>query len=119
MELTSDGYLRLPADLCLAHFPHDRCAGLRQDDGTFVLLPVTPIAPNAMIMKQRTLAGERSVLIREVWGDDHPVGILEAAWLSSRRRLVLSALSATVGAPQTVAVSAPPTDLDHPSKDQQ
>lgn len=102
MEFTADGYLRLPAEFALAHFPQDRCAGLRQDDGAYVLLPVTPIAPNALIMKQRTLAGERSVLIREIWGDDHPVGSIEGVWSGARRRLVLSSLPADYRSGETV-----------------
>ena len=89
VEITADGYLRLPVDLARAHFPEDRCAGLRQDEATFILMPVSPIAPNALILKQRTLSGERSVLIREVCGDDYPVGRIEAQWLGGRRRLVV------------------------------
>ena len=88
IEITEDGYLRLPGEFTLTSFPQDRCAGLRQED-EFILMPVSPIAPNALIMKQRSLAGERSVLIREVCGDDYPVGRLEATWLSGRRRLVI------------------------------
>lgn len=107
IELTSDGYLRLPAEFSLSHFPHDRCAGLRPDDGSFVLLPVTPMAPNALIMKQRTLEGQRSVLIREVWGDEHPVGAFDAVWVNSRRRLVLSALVGSPEPVQTVATTSP------------
>ncbi|MHB1172358.1 MAG: hypothetical protein ACYCZY_07645 [Lacisediminihabitans sp.] len=89
VEITADGYLRLPAEFCHEHFPQDRCAGLRQDESTFVVMPVSAIAPNALIMKQRNLAGQRSVLIREVCGDDYPVGQIEAIWLSGRRRLIL------------------------------
>lgn len=114
VELTADGYLRLPAEFSLTHFPHDRCAGLRADDGSFVLLPVTPIAPNALIMKQRNLAGERSVLIREVWSDEHPVGTLSASWLASRRRLVLSALSAPEQPRETAMAAPAPTDAHSP-----
>lgn len=88
-EITQDGYLRLPGEFAQKNFPQDRCAGLRQDDSTFILMPVSPIAPNALIMKQRSLAGERSVLIREVCGDDYPVGRVEATWLGGRRRLVI------------------------------
>ena len=106
VEVTADGYLRLPAEFSAAHFPQDRCAGLRQDATTFVLLPVTPIAPNALIMKQRSLAGERSVLIREVWGDDYPVGRCDAKWIGSRRRLVLSALVGAEGESETVPMTA-------------
>lgn len=86
--LTEDGYLRLPPEFCAAHFPADRCAGLRKDS-TFILMPATTYAQNGIIMKQRNLAGERSTLIREVWGDDHPVGEVTAVWQNTRRRLVI------------------------------
>ncbi|QWT23110.1 hypothetical protein KPL76_10150 [Subtercola sp. PAMC28395] len=93
VEVTADGYLRLSPEFSRDHFSHDRCVGLRLDETSFVVMPVTPVTPNALIMKQRSLAGERSVLIREVWGDDHPVGTLEASWMPGRRRLVLKTLS--------------------------
>ncbi len=88
VQITADGYLRLPPAFCAAHFPHDRCTGLRQGT-TFILMPSTVYAWNGIIMKQRTLAGERSTLIREVWGDDHPVGEFTAMWRHTRRRLVV------------------------------
>lgn len=86
--ITADGYLRLPGPFCRDHFPSDRCAALRRG-GTFMLMPATVYAPAALIMKQRTAAGERSTLIREVWGDDHPVGEVTAIWQPARRRLII------------------------------
>lgn len=108
VEVTADGYLRLPPEFCRNHFPYDRCVGLRLDEATFVAMPVTTTTPNALIMKQRSLAGERSVLIREVWGDDHPVGIIDATWLAGRRRLVLKTLSGRSAEGQAVPTSIEP-----------
>lgn len=88
-EITQDGYLRLPPEVCAAHFRADRCVGIRHDS-EYVLLPATVYAQNGMIMKQRNPAGQRSVLIREVWGDDHPVGAVQARWQPTRRRLVIT-----------------------------
>ncbi|UQE76471.1 hypothetical protein MYK68_07855 [Gordonia sp. PP30] len=88
-EVTAAGYLRLPPEFCRTHFPHDRCTGLRTEQG-FMLFPASVYAPAALIMKQRTLAGERSILIREVWGDDHPVGEFPATWQGARRRLLIA-----------------------------
>ncbi len=103
VEITPDGYLRVPVELAVPNFPNDRCAGLRTDD-MLALLPATVYAPNALIMKQRTLAGERSVLIREVWGDDHPVGTFVARWQAARRRLVIEH-----GAPSGAGTAPSPT----------
>lgn len=88
VELTADGYLRLPGEFCREHFPEDRAAGLRKAD-RLVLMPATIYAQNGMIIKQRNLAGERSVLVREVWGDDLPIGPVTASWLPRRRQFVI------------------------------
>ena len=87
-EITADGYLRLPGAFAQQYFPADRCAGL-VTGGRYVLMPASVHAPNGMIIKQRNLAGDRSVLVREVWGDDHPVGPVTVIWQAARRRLVL------------------------------
>lgn len=93
-EFTEDGYLRLPGDFSQQHFPADRCVGIVKA-GQYVLMPASVHAPNGLIMKQRNLAGERSTLVREVWGDDHPVGQVLATWQAGSRRLVIDGAPAT------------------------
>ncbi len=97
VEITLDGYVRIPPELSVPNFPNDRCAGLRKG-AEYVLIPATVYAQNALIMKQRTPAGQRSVLIREVWGDDYPVGEFPAMWQAKRRRLLISTSAASPAA---------------------
>ena len=89
VEVTADGYLRLPGEFSAKYFPHDRCIGAHKD-GEYILWPSTIYADASVIMKQRNVAGDRSTLIREMWTDDYPVGHFDALWQSSRKRLVLS-----------------------------
>lgn len=89
VEVTADGYLRLPADFASAHFEHDRCIGVAKA-GEFILWPATVYADSAIMMKQRNLQGDRSTLIREIWGDGYPIGTFTAQWQAARRRLVLT-----------------------------
>lgn len=89
VEITSDGYLRLPGEFCVKNFPHDRCIGTSKD-GDYILWPSTMYADASVIMKQRNVAGDRSTLIREMWSDDYPVGHFDALWQPSRKRLVIT-----------------------------
>lgn len=89
VEVTADGYLRLPAQFSQEYFSYDKCIGTITN-GLFILWPATNYTDAAILMKQRNVAGDRSTLIREIWGDDYPVGTFTAKWESSRRRLVLN-----------------------------
>lgn len=89
IEITPDGYLRLPAAFAQAHFEHDRCIGVEKET-EFILWPATVYTDTAIMMKQRNLQGDRSTLIREIWGDGYPVGSFTARWQATRRRLVLN-----------------------------
>lgn len=89
VEVTSDGYLRLPAEFSQQYFSYDKCIGTIAE-GEFVLWPATNYTDAAILMKQRNVAGDRSVLIREIWGDEYPVGNFAAQWQASRKRLVLN-----------------------------
>lgn len=89
VEVTADGYLRLPADFSKQNFSYDKCIGTNTN-GEFVLWPATNYTDAAILMKQRNVVGDRSVLIREIWGDEYPVGNFSAQWQASRKRLVLN-----------------------------
>lgn len=112
-EITADGYLRLPGAFAQQYFPADRCAGL-VTGGRYVLMPASVHAPNGMIIKQRNLAGDRSVLVREVWGDDHPVGPVTVIWQAARRRLVLEGVAAS--ADTTLASTASTATATAPAR---
>lgn len=79
VELTDSAYLRMSADLAARHFPSGVCAGLR--DGTdLVLVPLHGEANGGLVLKERNPAGDRAVLLREVLGNDAPVGVFRACW---------------------------------------
>jgi hydrogenase maturation protease len=79
VEFTTDGYLRLGAQLAAAHFPAGVVVGA-QRDGELWLLPLRGPRSGGLLLKQRTPAGDRAVLIREVLDDVIPTGVRRAYW---------------------------------------
>ncbi|WP_234834767.1 hydrogenase maturation protease [Mycolicibacterium stellerae] len=79
VEFTEDGYLRLGAALCAAHFPAHVAVGTIRD-GALWLLPLRGPRSGGLLLKQRTPAGDRAVLVRELLDDDIPVGCRNAVW---------------------------------------
>lgn len=86
VELTADGSLRLSARLAASRFPADAAVALRRD-GELWLLPLTGPRSGGLLLKQRNLAGDRSVLVREVLADRVPVGVRPAVWDADRGAL--------------------------------
>jgi len=79
VEFTADGYLRLDAPLAARRFPSSAAiAAVR--DGQLWLLPLQSPRGGGMLLKQRTPAGDRAVLVREVLQDRIPVGVRTATW---------------------------------------
>lgn len=79
VEFTDDGYLRLGSRLAAHRFPADAAvAALR--DGELWLLPLSRPQSGGLLLKQRNLAGDRAVLVREALDDRVPVGVHEAIW---------------------------------------
>jgi hypothetical protein len=83
IEFTPNGYLHLPADLARAHFPHDVLVALVRD-GTLWLLPTRGPAAGGLLLKQRNLQGDRSVLIWELLPPETPPGPRTAQWDEDR-----------------------------------
>lgn len=79
VELTDDGYLRLDATLAATRFPSDAAVAMVRD-GAFWLVPLRGPRSGGLLLKQRTPAGDRSVLVREVLGDALPAGVRAAYW---------------------------------------
>lgn len=84
VELTADGYLRLPARLAASRFPSDAAVALRRE-GQLWLLPLSGPRSGGLLLKQRNLAGDRSALVREILdggldGRPVPVGVRAARW---------------------------------------
>ncbi|MHA6781676.1 hydrogenase maturation protease [Pseudonocardia saturnea] len=84
VEFTADGYLRLDAELAAARFPSDAAVAAVRD-GQFWLIPLRGPRSGGLLLKQRNPAGDRSVLVREMLGDQGlgdqvPIGRRPAHW---------------------------------------
>ncbi len=79
VEFTEHGYLRLDAELATRYFPADAAVALRRD-GELWLIPLRGPQSGGLLLKQRTAAGDRCVLVREVLEDRIPVGARDAVW---------------------------------------
>lgn len=78
-EFTSDGYLRLDAEAAARYFPNDAVVAIPRD-GELWLIPLRGPQGGGLLLKQRTPAGDRCVLVREVLQDRLPVGTRTAFW---------------------------------------
>ncbi|CQD23001.1 hydrogenase maturation protease [Mycobacterium lentiflavum] len=79
VEFTADGYLRLSAALSAAHFPAHVAVGAIRE-GQLWLLPLRGPRSGGLLLKQRTPAGDRAVLVRELLDDVIPTGVRRAFW---------------------------------------
>lgn len=79
VEFTADGYLRLSSDLAGLRFPSGAAVAMVRD-GALVLIPLRGPESGGLVLKQRTLAGDRSLLVREVLEDRVPCGPRRAHW---------------------------------------
>ncbi len=79
LELSQDGYLRLSASMAQRHFPNDTVLALWRD-GMLVLLPTRGAAAGGLMLKQSNVAGDRSLLISEVFDFDIPAGHYMGDW---------------------------------------
>jgi hydrogenase maturation protease len=86
IEFTADGYLRLDADLAAARFPSDALVAMVRD-GQLWLFPLRGPRSGGLLLKQRTPAGDRCLLIWEVLADHHPTGRYAAFWDDEQRAL--------------------------------
>jgi len=79
IELSANGYLHIPAKLAQTHFPHDVLVALARD-GELWLLPTRGAAAGGLLLKQRNLHGDRSVLIWELLPPATAPGPRPATW---------------------------------------
>ena len=68
VEITDAGYLHLPVALAAEYIPSD-AVGVRRDGDAIILLPLASAAHGGRILKQRNLAGDRSVLLSDLLPD--------------------------------------------------
>jgi hypothetical protein len=86
IELTADGSLRMSAELADRYFPHGVLVPLRKGRELW-LLPTRGAAAGGLLLKVRTAAGERSVLVRESLGGECSPGPRPARWDESQGAL--------------------------------
>lgn len=79
LELTSDGYLRIAAEDAEHFFPDDVLVALWRDE-SLLLIPTRGAAAGGLMLKQRNAAGDRSLLIAEVFGFRVTAGRYTAVW---------------------------------------
>lgn len=79
VEFTADGYLRLDAATANQYFPNDSVVAVRRDDELW-MIPLRGPESGGLLLKQRTPAGDRCVIIREVLDDRQPHGTRTGYW---------------------------------------
>lgn len=88
VEISESGYLHLPGTFSALHFPADVCAAVLQGE-ELLLHPIHSQANGGHLLKHRNAAGDRSLLVREVLGDQVPVGTFPAEWDEARGAVVV------------------------------
>lgn len=92
VEVTESGHLRIPAALAASRFPADAC-GLalvdHDDRAELHMVPLQGPANGGQLLKQRNLAGDRVILVRETLSDDLPVGKHQTRWDQAYGALVV------------------------------
>ncbi|AQT80884.1 peptidase M52 [Mycolicibacterium litorale] len=86
VQFTADGYLRVDAVLAASRFPSDAVAAVLRDDALW-LIPLRGPRSGGLLLKQRTPAGDRSLLVREVIGDSPVTGVRRAFWDDAEQAL--------------------------------
>lgn len=86
VTLSASGYLHLPADLAARHFPRDVLVALVRE-GELWLLPLRGPAAGGLLLKQRNLQGDRSVLLSELLPAGTAPGPRAASWDDQRGAL--------------------------------
>jgi hypothetical protein len=79
LELTAGGYLRICREDAERFFPEGTLLALWRDDSLW-LLPTRGAAAGGLMLKQRNVRGDRSLLISEVFEFQIPVGSYSATW---------------------------------------
>jgi len=79
VEFTWDGNLRISAEIATKYFPENVLVPMSKEKELW-LLPIRGAAAGGLLLKQRNLHGDRSVVIWEALPEDRPVGIRTAIW---------------------------------------
>ena len=79
LDLSADGYLRISREDAEHFFPEDTLLAIWRDD-SLVVLPTRGAAAGGLMLKQRNMRGDRSLLISEVFDFEIPSGQFTATW---------------------------------------
>ena len=85
-ELTADGNLRIPVTVAATYFPQDVCVAARDGDD-LLLVPLRGPAGGGLLLKQRTPAGDRVLLVSEALGFAVSPGHYDTSWDADRGAL--------------------------------
>ncbi|MCB0208100.1 MAG: hydrogenase maturation protease [Anaerolineae bacterium] len=86
IKLTEQGYLHLSADVAHRYFPEDVLVVLNKTPELW-LLPLRGASAGGLLLKQRNLQGDRSVLIWEHLPEETGAGSYPAFWDDARGAL--------------------------------
>ena len=78
-EITPRDYLIVPAEVAAEYFPENACVAMLRT-GELWILPIRGAASGGLLMKQRNLRGDRSVLVWEALGERYQPGGCEGVW---------------------------------------
>ncbi len=97
IQITEDGYLRLHADVAASLFPGDALVAMANPT-SLMLLPTRGPGGGGLVLKQRNLKGDRSVLLAEVFNHHVPAGTYNATWDATKGLLAVD-LGSSVNVP--------------------
>ena len=78
-EITERGYLVFPQKIAAEFFPENSCVAMVRE-GELWILPIRSSASGGLMMKQRNLQGDRSVLVWEALKNNSKQGRYNAVW---------------------------------------
>ena len=105
VEISAEGYLRMDAALAAGRFPSDAVAAVPRGDELWIF-PLRGPSSGGLLLKQRNPNGDRAVLVREILGDDFPVGVRAAFWDDEHRVL---RIPLRMNTPTALRPDGPPT----------
>ncbi|WP_460810867.1 hydrogenase maturation protease [Nocardioides salsibiostraticola] len=79
VEITEDGYLHVPAALAARWFPQDVCVA-RMEGPDLDLVPLAGSGYGGLVLKQCNAAGDRSLLVSEVFAFAPAIGRFPVRW---------------------------------------
>ena len=93
VNFTENGYMHISADMAQTYFPQDVLVAIPKGRELW-LFPIRGAAAGGLLLKQRNLKGDRSVVIWELLPPNMPPGPRPAFW-DDRQKVLRVALEVT------------------------